>query len=729
MVPLRRQDEDSFTRANVAPITPMVISTGQVRSEQSKPINYPDLNEVGEEQRVLNNNALLKQYLYNDNLNKVVLNENKETASYHVVPGAEENANWQKGAESLVQLEKNKANSSQTSPNNGITSYPVGEREEEDGKQAARFQSLVIQDDDMLTKDEGDADNATLSSEANDGDEIGEGEENQQAATIQSLMKQEDDMIQNLEAEEEDESSGGSSKVEETPSETPNDTNTVNSNNTAYQQREKPSSYYASGVALNNNPNETNVSISSNDKPSIGSPEDSNSSSSLPSHGMINQSSINSQQRTPSGSSSQGSLTIEQNEDKGTGVMEPSSQATGIMEPSRQATGIMEPSSQATGIMEPSSQATATMEPSSQGTGIMEPSNLNNKQNEDNAIGAMEPSSQATGIMEPSSQATGIMKPSSLNNKQNEDKATGAKEPANLNIEHNEVKGNGVMQPSSTSSSQHDKSGNQMAANVSQSIILNHDDKMANHATAIQQPESTGGAVTGSTNTGSNVGNDGGKVVTLASSPTVLSSQGQKQIGGMPMVSNSQSRLTLTDMIVPGKMTNSKGKSQDVSQLESASAQPQQSGSPSVNQHPISTASSSLKNEDSTLILNTLPPSGQATGTNAAIQSPVGNAIKASASVSDVHHVNSPAVITLPSASSRPIKLVFHVQDMKSKGMPSNDAPVSGSQVADGYQTTSVFNDVANNMNSEGKKRTNIQGGGWTLYITLTRLLFVTFRD
>lgn len=729
MVPLRPQDEDSFTRANVAPITPMVISTGQVRSEQSKPINYPDLNEVGEEQRVLNNNALLKQYLYNDNLNKVVLNENKETASYHVVPGAEENANWQKGAESLVQLEKNKANSSQTSPNNGITSYPVGEREEEDGKQAARFQSLVIQDDDMLTKDEGDADNATLSSEANDGDEIGEGEENQQAATIQSLMKQEDDMIQNLEAEEEDESSGGSSKVEETPSETPNDTNTVNSNNTAYQQREKPSSYYASGVALNNNPNETNVSISSNDKPSVGSPEDSNSSSSLPSHGMINQSSINSQQRTPSGSSSQGSLTIEQNEDKGTGVMEPSSQASGIMEPSRQATGIMEPSSQATGIMEPSSQATATMEPSSQGTGIMEPSNLNNKQNEDNAIGAMEPSSQATGIMEPSSQATGIMKPSSLNNKQNEDKAAGAMEPANLNIEHNEVKGNGVMQPSSTSSSQHDKSGNQMAANVSQSIILNHDDKMANHATAIQQPESTGGAVTGSTNTGSNVGNDGGKVVTLASSPTVLSSQGQKQIGGMPMVSNSQSRLTLTDMIVPGRMTNSKGKSQDVSQLESASAQPQQSGSPSVNQHPISTASSSLKNEDSTLILNTLPPSGQATGTNAAIQSPVGNAIKASASVSDVHHVNSPAVITLPSASSRPIKLVFHVQDMKSKGMPSNDAPVSGSQVADGYQTTSVFNDVANNMNSEGKKRTNIQGGGWTLYITLTRLLFVTFRD
>ena len=206
VVPLKARDEDSSARTHVEPLAPVALSTGKTRSEHSKPNSFPDLNEVREEQRVLNNNALLKQYLYNDSLNNVVLDENKETASYHVVSGAEENANWQKGAETLIQLGRDKVNTNQTSRNNAVSSYPVEEEDEEDRKDATRFQSQVIQDDDMLTKDEVD-DHATLPSEANDGEELGEGDEREQAANIQSLMKQEDDMIQNQEEEEDEEES------------------------------------------------------------------------------------------------------------------------------------------------------------------------------------------------------------------------------------------------------------------------------------------------------------------------------------------------------------------------------------------------------------------------------------------------------------------------------------------------------------------------------------------
>jgi len=183
LVPLKAQDEDSSARTQVEPLAPVTLSTGKTRSEQSKQTSFPDLNEVRDEQRVLNNNALLKQYLYNDSLNNVVLDENKETASYHVVSGAEENANWQKGAETFIQLDRNKVNANQTSSNNAVSSYPVGEEDEEDRKDAARFQSQVIQDDDMLTKDEVD-DHATLPSEANDGEELAEGDERAQAATF-----------------------------------------------------------------------------------------------------------------------------------------------------------------------------------------------------------------------------------------------------------------------------------------------------------------------------------------------------------------------------------------------------------------------------------------------------------------------------------------------------------------------------------------------------------------
>lgn len=576
LVPLRAQDEDSSARTHVEPLAPISLSTAKTRSEQSKPTGFPDLNEVREEQRVLNNNALLKQYLYNDSLNNVVLDENKETASYHVVSGAEENANWQKGAESLIQLGRDKVNTNQTSPNNTVASYPVGEEEEEDRKEATRFQSQVIQDDDMLTKDEVD-DHATLPSEANDGEELGEGEEKEQAANIQSLMKQEDDMIRNQEAEEDEESSGSNNMAEGAPSPTLNGLSTAlpnnditksssqlfaNSNqslttttNTGKQQQEKPNSFYASGIALSNNPNDTRKSVAVN-----GSSEDI-SSSLLPGNGMINQSSLNIHQ----------------------------------------------------------------------------------------------------GIDE-----------------QKGDKTTG------------------VMEKSTNSPSQNVKT-----TNVSQSIMLNHN-KITNQATTLQQSDSV---TTDLTNTSFI---DGMKGENLNSSPTALSSQdgtksSQQQIDRTPMMSNSQSRLTLTDMIVPGASITPKGKNPHVSNLEATNVQPLQSGSQTLNQHPINATSESLKHEDSTLISNSVSPNGQAIGTNAAIQSPIGNTITASDSVTaDVHHVSSPALITLPSVSSRPIKLVFHVSDMKSKGISSN-APVPGSEAAASYQSTPVLtDDMAIKMNDEG---------------------------
>ena len=538
VLPLKARDEDSSARTHVEPLAPVALSKGKTRSEQSKPNSFPDLNEVREEQRVLNNNALLKQYLYNDSLNNVVLDENKETASYHVVSGAEENANWQKGAETLIQLGRDKVNTNQTSRNNAVSSYPVGEEDEEDRKDAARFQSQVIQDDDMLTKDEVD-DHATLPSGANDGEELGEGDEREQAANIQSLMKQEDDMIQNQE-EEEDEESSGSNMSEDPPSATSNGSSTGLSNditknssqlfanssqslnsttNYGKQQREKPNSFYATGIALSNNPNETSklitINVSSEDKPS----------SSLPGDGMLNQSSLNVHQ----------------------------------------------------------------------------------------------------GI-----------------NEQKEYKPTG------------------VMDKSTNSPSQNEQTAYQTIT--------------------IQRLDSTGSVSNTSLNEGMQDKNP-------YSSPAALSSQNgtnpsQQQIDRTPMMSNSQSRLTLAGMIVPGAPVTADLKNPHASQLEAANVQPQQFESQTLNQLPRNATSGSLKHEDSTLENTTVTASAFATA--------------------DVHHVSSPALITLPSASSRPIKLVFHVSDMKSKGMSSN-APVPGSEAAAGYQSTpALTNDMTTKMNDEG---------------------------
>ena len=542
VVPLKVQNEDSSARTHVEPLTPVALSTGKTRTEQSKPNGFPDLNEVREEQRVLNNNALLKQYLYNDSLNNVVLDENKETASYHVVSGAEENANWQKGAETLIQLGRDKVNTNQTSRNNAVSSYPVGDEDEEDRKDATRFQSQVIQDDDMLTKDEVD-DHATLPSEANDGEELGEGDEREQAANIQSLMKQEDDMIQN-EEEEEDEESSGSNMSEGAPSAPSNGSSTglskdITKNSsqlfaisnqslaitttTAKQQREKPNSFYATGIALSNNPNETSKLIT------INVSSDDISSSSLPGDGMLNQSSLNVHQGID-----------EQKEYKPTGVM--------------------------------------------------------------------------------------------------------------------------------------DKSTNSPSQNK----------QTAYQTITIQQLGSTGSVT--STDLSNTSLNDGTQDKNPNSSPAALSSQNgtkpsQQQIDRTPMMSNSQSGLTLTGMIVPGAPVTADLKNPHASQLEAAKVQPQQSESQALNQLPRYVTSGSLKHEDLTL----------------------GNTITANDSATaDVHHVSSPALITLPSASSRPIKLVFHVSDMKSNRMSSN-APVPGSEATAGYQSTpALTNDMTNKMNDEG---------------------------
>lgn len=559
---MKAQDEDSSARTHVEPLAPVALSTGKTRSEQSKPTSFRDLNEVREEQRVLNNNALLKQYLYNDSLNNVVLDENKETASYHVVSGAEENANWQKGAETLIQLGRDKANTNQMSPNNAVSSYPVGEEDEEDRKDATRFQSQVIQDDDMLTKDEVD-DHATLPSEANDGEELSEGDEREQAANIQSLMKQEDDMIQNHEAEEDEESSG-SNMSEGAPSATLNGpiiglSNDITKNSsqlfansnqslasttsTEKQQRKKPDSFYATGIALSNNPNDTRKFIAIN-----GSSEDI-SSSSLPGNGVNNQSPLNIHQGID-----------EQKEDKPTEDMEKSTNS-----------------------------------------------------------------------------------------------------------------------PSQS-------------------------EQMANQIITIQQLDSTGSVV--ATDLNNTSFHDGMIGENLNSSSTALSSQNgakpsQQEIDRTAMMPNSQSRLTLTDMIVPGASITPELKTPHVSQLEAANVQSQQSESQALNQLSVNATSGGLKHEDSTLVSNGLSPNGQAIGTNAAIQSPIGNTITASDSATaDVHHVSSPALITLPSTSSRPIKLVFHVSDMKSKGTSSN-AQVPGSQ-----STLASTDDMAHKMNDEGTLNT-----------------------
>ncbi|XP_078381494.1 uncharacterized protein LOC144664253 isoform X2 [Oculina patagonica] len=744
VVPLKAQDEDSSSRTHVEPLAPVVLRTGSTRSKQSKPTDSPDLNEVREEQRVLNNNALLKQYLYHDSLNNVVLNENKETASYHVVSGAEDNANWQKGSESLIQLGRNKVNTTQTSPNR-VTSYPVGEGEEEGSKEASRFQSQVIQDDDMLTKDEVD-DNTTPSTEANDGDELGEGDEREQAAKIQSLMKQEDDMIQNQEAEEDEESSGGNNTAEGATSGTSNvDTNTVvattsssntfaktnesvvSSTNTAKQQKQKSASFYASGIALNNNPNDTNESAASNDKPSIGS-SGNTSSSSHPGHLMMNQSSMNIHQDTPSGSPSNGSLKIKQKGDNATDAIELSNNS------SSQNEAIATNGTQSI-MLHHTKMATqvTTIQQSDATGGAVAPGSTNTVSNVGrNGMRGVNQASSPTilssqGGMKPSQQHIG-MKPI-MSNSQSRPTLTDLIVPGasikpkgkSPDVSHLETTNEQPQQSGSPTVNQHTISGESL--DVSHLEVTNKQSKQSGSPTVNQHP----------------ISGESPDVSHLQATHEQSQQSGSPTINKHPIsgespnvshleVTNEQPQQfaspTVNQHPISGESQDLShlqatheqpkqfglptvnqhpisGESLDVSHQQATNKQPQQSGSPTVNQHPISAASGSLKNETLTLVSNRLSPGAQATGTNAAVQSPIASPIKVSDSVSDVHHVSSPAMITLPSASNRPIKLVFHVQDMKSNGMSPN-APVSGSETVTGFQTTpALSDDLVNKMNDE----------------------------
>ena len=607
-MPLRPQDADSSTRGRVEPESPINALRGG--GEQGKPAGHPDLNEVREEQKVLNNNALLKQYLFHDTLNNVVLNENKETASYHVVPGAEDGANWQKGAESLIQLDHDKGNTNHTSPTHGMTSLdntptsssngmtsPIRDGEDDDSKQAARFQSLVIQDDDMLTKSEEDG-NGTVSTEASDSDDIAEGDEYQQAA-IQSMMKQEDDMIQNEEPADDEELSGGtpppgkatfgtSNKV------APNDVNgksyskpSTKSNEafviniTEDHQGEDGKSFYTSGVALNNNPNETNTFTASNNKPALD----------------LFKGSVNSSLRND----------------------------------------------------ETKNQSTAGIRPGTP--------------------------------------------PDSFSKERH-------------GSDENEDQTKGRMQTSGDSLLKNNKTINQIKVNTSQSAILNYDN-LSNQEKTMQQSKSKENAPTSSVSISSNSSNDMEQVVNMASTPKASSSQGKLIPGEIqaekkPFSSNMRPRLTLTEMITPGVKINPVENSPSIPQTHYTPGPLEQTVTALVSHLPTSAASGSQKAEQSMLTSGTKPHNGQSTESNTAIQSPVANSLDASSHDSDLHHVNSPALITLPNSSSRPIKLVFHVQDMKSKGVSPN-TQISGSQGSDDNQSASVLNVAADMVNNEGK--------------------------
>ena len=207
--------------------SPLKERTSQVRSPNTKkPANGSDLNEVQEEQRVLNNNALLKQYLDHDSLSNIVLNENKETASYQVVSGVGDNATWQKAAESLIALGKSNTSTEKAGPDNGGDLLPLSE--EEAGKQAAALQNAVKQQDENE-----DPDKTVAPPDGNSSDDFDEADVNQQAAEIQSMMKQEDEMIQRQGAgqgDDDDQSSVGNSTSEaKAPSSESNSTNSDNS--------------------------------------------------------------------------------------------------------------------------------------------------------------------------------------------------------------------------------------------------------------------------------------------------------------------------------------------------------------------------------------------------------------------------------------------------------------------------------------------------------------------
>lgn len=237
LVHSKLKEESSSSRAVVAPDGSTANIAGKVQYGLSKSFKDPDLNEMQDRQKALNIKPLLKQYLYHDSLNNIVLDENKDTASYHVVPGTEDKANWQKGAESLVQLGDSKSKNDKETPvidNANVGTIP---NEDEDvRKQASRFQSMVIQDDELLAKNAEGENKEPVSSEGSGGSELGETYEEKQADAIQSVMSQEDDMIQHENDDAFDESTGN------------------NSSASPKMFQRKPISYFASGVALNNNP-------------------------------------------------------------------------------------------------------------------------------------------------------------------------------------------------------------------------------------------------------------------------------------------------------------------------------------------------------------------------------------------------------------------------------------------------------------------------------------------
>lgn len=574
VVPSKLREESSSNRAVVEPKGPMTSTKGKVVSDGSKPINSPDLNEVEEEQRVLNNNALLKQYLYPDSLNNVVLNENKETASYHVVPGGEDKANWQKGAESLVQLDKNKANNSKEKETSGDVSTEPIIGDEDDRKQAGRFQSLVIQDDDMLTKEEGD-DKEAISSEGNGGDDLGEADENKQAAAIQSMMKQEDDIIQHENDDENEESSGNNSTVDTTLSRnnlTANGSNDYKTNHSlpsSEKLRRKPKAYYSSGVAINNNPkvSESGVAKANTALNSTGI----SLNDSLHNHATSNPSSVDSS------------------------------------------------------------------------TPIGRPSNETNKHED-----------------------------------------AGPTEKALF--------------------SQDNKTGGQLVSNPSSSQIV--ENKGKNDQTSLKQPETKlkGSSVeTDLTNASVVSANNGGQSVELVLKPYVPPAQSGNQMRSKPEIGNRvvqenlQSRVPQMTKI--GNTANQDKQTWDVSNNQSPTVQSQQSSSFTANPTPMPSVSGSLKNQDSSLTPISLSQTDVPAGQVNVMTSTDSNGNEGSLSVSNIHHVTSPAVITLPNSSSRPIKLVFHVQDMKPKEISADVSQPS----SEAQQSALFANDVTQHTNNGGK--------------------------
>ena len=96
--------------------------------------------------------------------------------------------------------------------------------------------------------------------------------------------------------------------------------------------------------------------------------------------------------------------------------------------------------------------------------------------------------------------------------------------------------------------------------------------------------------------------------------------------------------------------------------------------------------------QESTPVSSNSSYRGRLTGSDNAMTSTNSSAVEGVKSVSSVHQVSSPAVITLPDSSSRPIKLVFHTKDMNNVDVTSKV-----------YQLTTMHNDVGKTLNDNGE--------------------------